>query len=419
MSLIGYDRRAGWRAAGACMVALALAMGLGRFAFTPMLPLMLHEGRLELAAGGVLASLNYLGYFLGALSSPAIRMRPARVVRIGLVWTALLLIGMGLFQGFTAWGVLRLAAGVVSAWTFVFVSTWGLRRLAEAGAPALQGVIYAGPGIGIVISGLLAGFIGPWGSQAGWIGFGLLSLAALALVWPVFKDPGGTEAAGAAAPARAAAQGAARAAESAQSTQSAQAAEATQSAAARSDARWLVALYGIAGFGYIISATFLPVIARRALPGSPWPDMFWTVVGISVAVGALTAARAPVRWDNRLLLAACYWVQALGVLLSVVWPTVAGFLLASLLLGLPFTALTMFAMRDARRLRGNAAAGLIGYATASYGVGQILGPLFAAPLAEKTGSFALPLVVAAASLGLGGLLFVHVWWQSRAAPAAN
>ena len=88
-------------------------------------------------------------------------------------------------------------------------------------------------------------------------------------------------------------------------------------------------------------------------------------------------------------------------------------MLGSLLLGLPFTAITLFAMREARRLRGNAAAGLIGYATASYGVGQILGPLFAAPLAQRTGAFTLPLLVAAAALALGALLFAWVWWRAR------
>ena len=88
-------------------------------------------------------------------------------------------------------------------------------------------------------------------------------------------------------------------------------------------------------------------------------------------------------------------------------------MLGSLLLGLPFTTITLFAMRDARRLRGNAAAGLIGYSTASYGVGQILGPLFAAPLAQRTGSFTVPLLVAAAALAWGALLFAWVWWRSR------
>jgi len=399
MTSIGYDRRAAWRAALACMVTLAVAMGLGRFAFTPMLPVMLHEGKLDLQAGGVLASLNYLGYFLGALSCAAIRAKPAHMVRGGLVATAVLLLGMGLLQGFSFWGVLRTAAGVMSAWTFVFASGWGLRRLAETGAPALAGVIYTGPGIGIAATGLLGGALGRWGSEAGWIGFGLLSLLLIAAIWRIFGDG---EPAHAGAPASAAAPPSASA-----------------SAAARSDARWLVGLYGLAGFGYIITATFLPVIARQALPGSPWPDFFWPLFGLAIVPGALIGARAPLHWDNRLLLAAAYALQAVGVVLSVAWPTIWGFGLGSLLLGMPFTAITLFAMRDARRLRGNASAGLIGYATASYGVGQILGPLFAAPLAQRTGSFAVPLWVAAAVLTAGALLFAMVWRRAARAKAVQ
>ena len=402
MSNIGHDRRGAWRAALACMVTLAVAMGLGRFAFTPMLPIMLSEGKLELAGGGLLASLNYLGYFFGAVSCAAIGIKASSMVRGGLLATAALLVGMGLLHSFVGWGVLRAAAGVMSAWVFVFASGWGLRRLAETNSPMLAGVIYTGPGIGIAMTGLLGGALGRWGSEAGWIGLGLLAVVLVAVIWRVFDDG---ERAG--APAGGAAASPAVAAGSA-----------SGSASARSDAIWLVALYGLAGFGYIITATFLPVIARQALPGSPWPDFFWPLFGAAIIPGALIGARAPVHWDNRLLLAAAYALQALGVVFSVAWPTIAGFALGSLLLGMPFTAITLFAMREARRLRGNAAAGLIGYATASYGVGQIIGPLFAAPLAQRTGSFELPLLVAAAALALGAVLFAVVWSKYRRPVAA-
>lgn len=397
MSNIGHDRRGAWRAALACMVTLAVAMGLGRFAFTPMLPIMLSEGKLELAGGGLLASLNYLGYFFGAVSCAAIGIKASSMVRGGLLATAALLVGMGLLHSFVGWGVLRAAAGVMSAWVFVFASGWGLRRLAETNAPTLAGVIYTGPGIGIAMTGLLGGALGRWGSEAGWIGLGLLAVVLIAVIWRVFDDGERVGAvAGGAAVSPAVAAG-----------------SASGSASARSDAIWLVALYGLAGFGYIITATFLPVIARQALPGSPWPDFFWPLFGAAIIPGALIGARAPVHWDNRLLLAAAYALQALGVVFSVAWPTIAGFALGSLLLGMPFTAITLFAMREARRLRGNAAAGLIGYATASYGVGQIIGPLFAAPLAQRTGSFELPLLVAAAALALGAVLFAVVWSKYR------
>jgi hypothetical protein len=398
MSSIGYDRRGAWRAAFACMVTLAVAMGLGRFAFTPLLPIMLHEGKLDLQEGGVLASLNYLGYFLGAVSCAAIRLRPAFMVRGGLLATAALLLGMGLLHGFTAWGALRGAAGVMSAWVFVFASGWGIRRLAEAGAPELIGVIYAGPGIGIAATGLLGGVTSRWGSETAWIGYGVVALVLIASIWRMFDD-GAVAAPGAAGRAGVAAAGTS---------------SVLDPARARSDARWLVGLYGLAGFGYIITATFLPVIARQALPGSPWPDFFWPLFGLAIVPGALIGARAPVHWDNRLLMALGYALQAAGVVLSVAWPTIGGFALGSLLLGMPFTTITLFAVRDARRLRGDAAAGLIGYATASYGIGQILGPLFAAPLAQRTGSFAAPLLVAAAALAVGAALFAMVWWRARA-----
>jgi len=111
MSEEAEHRRGAWRAALACMVTLAVALGIGRFAFTPMLPVMLAEGKLDLQGGGLLASLNYLGYFVGALSCAAIRLPPIVMVRGGLIATALLLLGMGLLNDFAAWGVLRLSLG--------------------------------------------------------------------------------------------------------------------------------------------------------------------------------------------------------------------------------------------------------------------------------------------------------------------
>ena len=113
----------------------------------------------------------------------------------------------------------------------------------------------------------------------------------------------------------------------------------------------LVGAYGLAGFGYIISATFLPVIARQVLPGSIWLDLFWPIFGLAVAAGALLTMRVPPHWDRRHLLMACYVLQGAGVMVGMWWPTLAGFALGSLLLGLPFTAITLFAMQEVRRVR--------------------------------------------------------------------
>jgi MFS family permease len=429
------------RAALACMVTLAVALGIGRFAFTPLLPLMLHgdafgQPQLDIQHGGWLASFNYAGYFLGAVTCAALRIEPARMVRWGLVATVLLTLTMGVASQFWIWAVVRFIAGAVSAWTFVFASQWGLRRLAELGAHGWGGVIYTGPGMGIVGTGLLVSVAGGYGATVGWLGFGLIAAALSVVVWPVFgaasgsgeinlrarmvgsgrgdqtsvgamsqRDTGEFGATERAAAQRAATQATPIQRPAAQPTTTSTAHHGTHHHA---DALWLILLYGVPGFGYIITATFLPVIARHALPGSAWPDLFWPMFGAALIVGALLAARLPVHWDNRTLLAGCYVLQACGIALGIVWPTAGGFSFGSILIGLPFTAITLFAMREARRLRGDDAAGLMGYATAAYGVGQIIGPLVAAPIAEQTGSFSPALWLAAGALLLGaaGLIVV-------------
>ncbi|SDQ29480.1 Uncharacterised MFS-type transporter YbfB [Burkholderia orbicola] len=407
------DRRA--RAAAlACMVGLAVVLGVGRFAFTPLLPLMLADGSIGLKGGSWLASANYAGYFVGAVSCAALRVAPARMVRFGLVATVLLTAAMGVGHLLPVWLVVRFVAGVVSAWTFVFVSQWGLRRLAELHAPEWSGVIYAGPGVGIVVTGLIGSALAGQRASVGWLGFAALSAVLSVAIWRTF----GTTPAPERTPTPAHAQPTPPAA----APHAATGAPVTPAARAdtrrpRADAAWLVVLYGAPGFGYIITATFLPVIARAALPaGSPWPDLFWPMFGAALIVGAITAARLPGHWDNRLLLAAGCVTQALGIAAGIVWPNAAGFSIGSALLGLPFTAITLFAMREARRLHGERAAGLMGYATASYGVGQILGPLVAAPLAARFGSFTPALWVAVAALLTGAAGFAATAARGRGSP---
>jgi hypothetical protein len=290
--------------------------------------------------------------------------------------------------------VVRFVAGAVSAWTFVFASQWGLRRLAQLGANEWGGVIYTGPGVGIIATGLFVSAAGGLGARTGWIGFGLISALLAAVVWSTFGED-----MRALAP-RPAARAAASVAHEKREGR-------------RADAFWLVLLYGVPGFGYIITATFLPVIARHALPGSAWPDLFWPMFGAALIAGALLAARLPLHWDNRLMLAGAYVLQAVGIALGIIWPNAAGFSFGSVLIGLPFTAITLFAMREARLLRGEHAAALMGYATAAYGVGQIAGPLVAAPLAASTGSFSPSLWLAAGALVAGAIGLVWRAWHTR------
>ena len=398
-----------WPIALAGLVALAVAMGLGRFAFTPLLPMMLNDGVVDLPSASWLASANYLGYMLGAILCTLqpwlwarFRWLPSlaysSLVRAGLVATGVLTLAMP-WQFPAAWAPLRFAAGVTSAVVFVFTSGWCLSRLAKLGVPAMGGIIYAGPGAGIVVSGLFAsGMVAwRWTAATGWMIFGALAFVLAASVWHILR--GGDERLIALAP-RAASQTGGR-----------------QAPHSHAEMTLLTLAYGLAGFGYIITATFLPVIARAELPGSAWLDLFWPIFGLGVMVGALLATRLPHGGDFRVRLGVCYALQALGIAASLWSPSLAGFAMGSLLLGLPFTAITFFAMQEVRRLRPTTAASFMGLLTATYGVGQILGPPLVALLLRHTPSasagFTLSLEIAATTLLIGAALY---GWMVRAYP---
>lgn len=386
-------RKEAWRVAVCGALALAVAMGIGRFAFTPLLPIMLHDGVVNLTSGGWLATANYVGYFIGAMLCVILRGSPTHFIRVGLIATVLLTFGMGLSNApdLRLLILLRTLSGITSSLVFVFASGWCLQRLSQLRAPALGGVIYCGPGIGILITGLPASTMVAhnWSAAQGWLLFSLLALLLSASVWRTFSGSANT---------------------SAPFAEISHQAEPLQ---VRRQAIELVLIYGVGGFGYIITATFLPVIARQALPGTHWPDLLWPLFGIGVAFGALLATRIPERYDNRLLLAICYVLQAIGVMMGTVLPTASGFALGCLLLGLPFTAITLFAMREARRLYGDHARSLMGWLTAVYALGQIIGPPLATYLVKRTGSFTASLSVAALSLLAGAILFGLMVRKSR------
>src|SRR3982750_3715320 len=159
------------RTALAGLAALAAAMGIGRFAFTPLLPLMQAEGGMSLAGGGYLASANYIGYLVGALTAARVRL----ALPISLFAIAAGTLAMGFTHGMVAWLLLRFAAGVVSAWALVQVSAWALPRLSAR----LTGVVFAGVGVGIALAGLACLALMQFRAHASqaWLALGVVALA--------------------------------------------------------------------------------------------------------------------------------------------------------------------------------------------------------------------------------------------------
>lgn len=356
------------------LAALAVAMGIGRFAFTPVLPMMLQDAGLSLGQGGLLASANYLGYLLGALSAMVIRVRPESAIRTGLIAVGIVTLAMGLPLNFVAWLLLRLLAGIASAWMLISVSAWCLEALAIYQRPFLNSVVFAGVGTGIAVAGLLCLLLAGIGagSADAWILLGIVSLGVCTLVWRFFRPHAHVAATGA-PPAR-------------------------RSFQWNSESIRLVACYGVFGFGYIIPATFLPVMAKNALQGSPLFGWSWPVFGLAAALSALAVAALVRRMGNRRLWRLCHFIMAAGIVLPVISAHLLAIFVAALCVGGTFMIITLAALQEARRVAGSNATGLIAAMTSAFAAGQIIGPLTVtsgAAAAGGNGGFAPGLIVAA------------------------
>ena len=376
------------------LAALAVAMGIGRFAFTPLLPMMQQDGGLSVAGGGWLASANYLGYLLGAASAMVLRVRATTAIRTGLVVIGIATLAMGFEHLFLAWIALRALAGIGSAWVLVYASAWCLERLAPARRPVLNGAVFAGVGSGIALAGgscLVLMRVGASSAEA-WIALGLVSIAGTAAIWRSFGGDGDAEADGRPGSTRSRRPGSV-------------------------DSARLVLCYGAFGFGYIIPATFLPMMARRLVPDPSVFGWSWPVFGAAAAISPLAAAAWQRLLGNRRLWILGHLVMALGVAVPVAWPAIGGIMVGALLVGGTFMVITQAGMLEARAVAGPRATGLMAAMTAAFGGGQIAGPVVVSESVGADGDLSRPLVIACL------LLLASAYALSRrsagAAPAAR
>ena len=367
-------RRSALAIALAGLVALAVAMGIGRFAFTPILPMMQEDAGVSIATGGWLASANYLGYLAGALSVIWWRIAATIGIRVGLATIGLATLAMGLDHHLVVWLALRALAGVASAWVLIYVSAWALEHLAALNRPALGNTVYAGVGTGIALAGglcLALMHIGA-GSARAWIVLGVLSIVLSVAIWSVFRGSPGSPVA---------AEGLT-----------------DRGMVWDRESLRLVLCYGAFGFGYIIPATFLPVMAKEVIRDPTVFGWSWPLFGAAAMGSTLATAMLRSLVTTRRLWIASHLVMALGVVLPVVWSGIVPIMLAALLVGGTFMVITMVGMQEARSVGGARATGLMAALTSAFALGQIAGPISVSLVVGAGGNVSAALVIACAAL---------------------
>lgn len=359
--------------------ALAVAMGIGRFAFTPILPLMIQEGKVHLAQTAWLSSSNYIGYLVGALSLLKSKRHPLFVV-LGLTLVTLTT-WLASLSSFGWLLVLRFLAGVASAWVLVSISAFAINWL-KSRRVVSSGLIYTGVGIGITLTGLICSYFifqsatatiaaqssfSPLSSRL-WQYLGMIALLAILLVTFLLTKINSQPASTAAAKAI-----------HTKATHINPTSSSIPPPAKLKLANVLTA-YGLFGFGYILPATFLPQIAKQWLSGQSYL-LIWPFFGLAAALSVVLSQGLQRRYNNVSLLGV--WrvsqiIMAVGTLLPALWQSLAGLMLSALMVGGTFMVVTMAGLQvAASQVTHYPKYNLSALMTASFAFGQLIGPLTA------------------------------------------
>ena len=375
-------------------LCMAAAMGIGRFAFTPLLPLMQQAQGLALRDGTWLAMSNYLGYLVGALAGFAWPLRPGLSARVGVATVTVSTLAMAVIDGMFPWLALRFVSGVASALVMVGVAGWALTQLATLGRSALGGLVFGAVGISIALAGGVVFVVGTTvgDPHVAWAALGIVAALIAAVTWlPLSREP---------------------------ATHTAAVVANTAAGPLGSDVWLLVVCYGVAGFGYIVPATFLPAAARVLVNDPRVFGWVWPVFGVAAGVGTIAVSTLLPNAPPRRVCAIGMLVMAVGTGLPVLHLDITTLILSAICVGGTFIVVTLAGIQETRRLAQPAPARAVAALTASFALGQLVGPMLAHAGESAASALRLPSTVATVCLVVSAtILLVRRAESGRIRPA--
>lgn len=362
--------------------SLILTMGVARFSLTPLLPVMMDETFLNNASGGWLASINYMGYMTGVLITASISSLKLKfsLYRAGLIVAILSTVGMALADNYILWSIMRFLAGLTSAAGLLMGSGLILNWMLRNGHRAELGIHFGGAGLGIALSAAVAMIIAghfDWAQQ--WQFFAAVGIAFAIPAWFWLPVP-----------------------DASQLTQTGE--KLIDKPPTKSWMTILFAAYFCAGFGYVISATFLVAIVENQPTLQGNGSIVWLVTG-------LAAAPACVFWDHIArkvgelkALFSAYAINIVGIVIPVFDHSFFAVLLSGALFGATFIGIVSLMLTMVGKFFPTKPAKPMGKLTLSYGTAQIIAPAISGILAEASGNYNTPLIMAGGFMGVGMVL---------------
>ncbi|PNZ38568.1 MFS transporter [Mammaliicoccus vitulinus] len=362
------------------MLSLFIVMAIGRFSYTPVLPFMQKATHLSNQDAGLLATINYLGYLIGAMI-PTFLIMKSKVIdlKIYLLINIISVLLMGFTHDFVTWNILRFVAGITSGTVFVLASNVVLESLNKGGKSHLSGFLYSGVGIGIFTSSIFVQLYTDsetWAST--WIILGVASLVMGSVVIFLMKDikePINLE-------------------------------NKNLNVNNKSEAytKWFMVFFSIAylleGAGYIVTGTFLVAIVESIPNLKGYAALSWMFVGLAAIPSCIlwSILGNKIGFIKAIYLA--FILQFIGVILPVFSHNTVSLIISSCLFGGTFLGLTTLFMSRGQLMSAISGKNLVALLTFIYSLGQVIAPYFAGILIGDTDNYNGALIFASSLLVL-------------------
>ncbi|WP_372423027.1 YbfB/YjiJ family MFS transporter [Salinarimonas chemoclinalis] len=359
------------------LLAVLVGIGFARFAYTPLLPLLVERSWVSAPQAAFAGAANLAGYLVGALLAQALAGRRERgvILNAALALAVVSLAACAAPLGALWLSAFRFLAGVAGGLVMVLGPSAILSRTPPEAKSRVSGLVFAGVGIGVVLSGALLPALATLGLVATWLALAGMALLLTAIAWRRWPDGAGAPVGG-------------------EMPRSAPVAIAL-----------LVLAYATDGAGFIPHTLFLSDFVARGLGrGEAAGGLAWTAFGIGALVGAPLCGLVATRIGAGRALVGALFVKALAVALPLLSTAAAAIWLSALVVGaLTPGMVALAAGLTARLASGPAQARLFGTMTIAFAVAQAAGAYALSALFAASGSH-LPLFAAgAAVLAVGGV----------------
>ncbi|WP_293266123.1 YbfB/YjiJ family MFS transporter [Neptunomonas sp.] len=361
------------------VISLVLLLGIARFAYTPLIPIMLKKTILSDLSAGWLAAINYAGYMCGALIASSVNslMLKDTLYRAGLIIAIITTAGMALAEDTLVWAIMRFFAGLSSAAGLLIASGLVLNWLMRNNFRRELGIHFMGVGLGIVFTAIAVEImIDHYNWKDQWILLGITSIFLAIPAWRWLPRPhDGTV------------------------TTDGEALQ--DNPPTRRFIGLMMSSYFCAGFGYVINATFTVAMIERLPDLQGMGEQIWLVIGLTAIPSVLVWEKIARKTGTLYALLLCYIIHIIGILVPVFYTTLAAAMISAILYGCTFIGIVSLVLTMAGRFYPTKPAKLMGKLTLSYGIAQILAPAAAGVMAEQTGHYTGSLIMAAVMMIIG------------------